>query len=59
MEENSVVDYDEEAEISANPDLSNFSIQNMSADLIKKALEKHGSKRKSAAAELGISERTL
>ena len=31
----------------------------MSEDLIQKALEKHGGNRKLAAAELGISERTL
>jgi len=59
MEENSIVDYEEDTEISANLEPNNFSIQNMSVDLIKKALEKHGSKRKAAAAELGISERTL
>ncbi|MFA6335665.1 MAG: sigma-54 dependent transcriptional regulator [Bacteroidales bacterium] len=55
----SVVDYEEDTEISTGLEPTNFSIQNMSADLIKKALEKHGGKRKSAAAELGISERTL
>jgi len=59
IEERSVVDYDEEAEISSGKELSEFSIQSMSADFIKKALEKHSGKRKSAAAELGISERTL
>ena len=37
----------------------NYSIQDVSADLIRKALEKHNGKRKAAAAELGISERTL
>lgn len=36
-----------------------FSIQDVSAELIRKALERHGGKRKAAAAELGISERTL
>jgi transcriptional regulator with PAS, ATPase and Fis domain len=59
IEETSVVDYDEDTEVSAAQDLQNFSIQNMSADLIKKALEKHSGKRKAAATELGISERTL
>ena len=38
---------------------NNLSIQDVNADLIKKALEKHEGKRKAAAAELGISERTL
>ena len=37
----------------------NFSIQTVSHDLIRKALEKHGGRRKDAAKELGISERTL
>lgn len=36
-----------------------LSIQQVNADLIKKALEKHGGKRRAAARELGISERTL
>lgn len=35
------------------------SIQDASAELIRRALEKHGGKRKAAAQELGISERTL
>ena len=35
------------------------SIQDMSAELIRKALERHGGRRKLAAEELGISERTL
>lgn len=39
--------------------LENFSIHDTSADLIRKALEKHSGKRKDAAQELGISERTL
>lgn len=37
----------------------NFSIQEASEDLIRKALEKYDGNRKKAAAELGISERTL
>ena len=41
---------------SEGPDLS---LQKVSEDLIQKALEKHGGNRKLAAAELGISERTL
>ena len=45
-----IVDYEEDVVLS---------IQNVNAELIKKALEKHGGKRKLAAAELGISERTL
>ena len=35
------------------------SIQDVSAELIRKALERHGGRRKPAADELGISERTL
>lgn len=37
----------------------NLSIENMERDLIKKALKKYQGKRKDAAEELGISERTL
>lgn len=36
-----------------------LSIQHVNTELIRKALEKHGGKRKAAAKELGISERTL
>lgn len=36
-----------------------LSLEDQEAELIRKALKKHGGKRKSAAAELGISERTL
>jgi transcriptional regulator with PAS, ATPase and Fis domain len=36
-----------------------FSLQDSERDLIKKALQKHGNRRKYAARELGISERTL
>ncbi len=57
-----VVDYEEDsAEEGAeaeDQDIS-LSIQNVSAELIKKALEKYDGKRKLAAADLGISERTL
>ncbi len=37
----------------------NFSLIDSEREIIKKALEKHGNKRKDAAVELGISERTL
>lgn len=59
IEERNVVDYDEEAEISSGRESQDFSIHSMNADLIRKSLEKHNGKRKAAAAELGISERTL
>ena len=36
-----------------------FSLQKREMDLIKRALDKHKGKRKQAALELGISERTL
>ena len=39
--------------------LENVSIQNTTAELIKRALAKHGGRRKAAAQDLGISERTL
>lgn len=41
------------------PEAQSLSIKNMSEDLIRKALEKHGGNRKKAAEELGVSERTL
>lgn len=56
-----VIDYDED-EITHEKEeeqLSTLSIQNVSAELIRKSLAKHNGKRKLAAAELGISERTL
>ncbi|MCK9627124.1 MAG: sigma-54 dependent transcriptional regulator [Bacteroidales bacterium] len=59
IEDRNVVDYDEEAEISSGRESQDFSIHSMNADLIRKSLEKHNGKRKAAAAELGISERTL
>ena len=40
-------------------DTPDLSLQKVSEDLIQKALEKHNGNRKLAAAELGISERTL
>lgn len=39
--------------------IEQLSIPSVNADLIKKCLEKHNGRRKDAAAELGISERTL
>ena len=39
--------------------LQNVSIQEVNAELIKQALARHGGRRKEAAQELGISERTL
>lgn len=59
IEERSVVDYDEDAEVSSGKEPQDFSIQSMNADLIRRSLEKNNGKRKAAAAELGISERTL
>lgn len=51
----------EEAEFSYAEEIKEpiLSIPNVSADLIRKCLEKHNGKRKAAAQELGISERTL
>ena len=40
-------------------ELPQLSIPSVNADLIRKCLEKHNGRRKEAAAELGISERTL
>lgn len=51
--DSSIVDYDEEAFAET------LSISQVNADLIKKALERNNGKRKLAAMELGISERTL
>lgn len=61
------IDHSDEVEESTSGELetvaeaapASFSIQDASAELIRKALERHGGKRKAAAAELGISERTL
>ena len=47
------------ATVHAIPHDAPVSIQDVSAELIRKALERHGGKRKPAADELGISERTL
>lgn len=71
IEETAVVDYDEdpfeerEDDNALNPaadplrSADSLSIHDVSADLIKKALERSKGKRKLAAQELGISERTL
>ena len=40
-------------------EIENLSLVDKEIELIKKALEKSGGKRKNAAKELGISERTL
>lgn len=48
-----------EQEEEATDDKISLSIPNLSNELIKKCLEKHNGKRKEAAQELGISERTL
>ena len=37
----------------------NFALEDMEKDMIKKSLKRHGGRRKEAATELGISERTL
>ena len=53
LTEHSIIDYEEEEENNS------LSIQDVNAELIKKALEKNNGKRKLAAQDLGISERTL
>ncbi len=68
IEETTIVDYEPEPEeepssdgyaSSASNQESQLSIQKVNEDLIRRALEKHNGKRKLAAIELGISERTL
>ena len=49
----------QEATIQDTEEEESLSIAQKEADLIKKALEKHKGKRKAAASDLGISERTL
>lgn len=49
----------QEATIQDTEEEESLSISQKEADLIKKALEKHKGKRKAAAQDLGISERTL
>ncbi len=55
---NNTVDDEEEYEVHEVVEES-LSLEDQEKDLIKKALEKHRGKRKYAALELGISERTL
>ena len=68
IEETTIVDYEPEPDeepssdgyaSSASNQESQLSIQKVNEDLIRRALEKHNGKRKLAAIELGISERTL
>ncbi len=56
-----VEQYDDEEEAIQESEIieESLSLQKREIDLIKKALEKHNGKRKNAAKELGISERTL
>ncbi len=56
VSEGSVANYDFAEEIQEE---ENLSLQDKELELIKKSLEKYGGKRKDAAEELGISERTL
>lgn len=58
-DEDQVLNQEEATYLEASDAPANFSIQDVNAELIRKALEKHNGKRKAAAAELGISERTL
>ena len=51
--------YHNETQIIEMTQTESLSLQEREIDLIKKALEKHNGKRKKAAEELGISERTL
>ena len=55
----SVIKAKEEIPLNAVVTEENFSLQEIEEDMIKKALTKHKGKRKNAAKELGISERTL
>lgn len=67
VEESKTSDYDSEEEVTiVDSDYQehieveeSLSLQDSEVELIKKALEKHNGKRKDAAKELGISERTL
>lgn len=56
--ETTVVDYEEESEVEEEEEQV-LSIQKMNEELIRRALAKHDGRRKAAAEELGISERTL
>ncbi len=53
------IDDDEQAFYPSEVVTESLSLQKKELDLIRKALEKHNGKRKDAARELGISERTL
>jgi DNA-binding NtrC family response regulator len=55
----SIIKGKEEAPLNAVITEENYSLQEIEEDMIKKALTKHKGKRKNAAKELGISERTL
>ena len=57
VEEPEEQDYDEQEGLTEKEEVS--SIKEASMDLIERVLRKHGGNRKAAAAELGISERTL
>jgi transcriptional regulator with PAS, ATPase and Fis domain len=64
IDETDILDYEPEsdAETEEEPEEEkpvSLSIHKVNEELIRKALEKHNGKRKLAAAELGISERTL
>jgi transcriptional regulator with PAS, ATPase and Fis domain len=54
-----IIQNDEEASDHAEVTEESLSLQELEEDMIKKALSKHKGKRKNAAKELGISERTL
>lgn len=57
---NNVIQHPQDMEVSAEPVVdNNLLISASEYDLIVKALEKHSGRRKAAAEELGISERTL
>jgi transcriptional regulator with PAS, ATPase and Fis domain len=57
---NEVTDLDETEDFESHEEVEeSLSLEDREKELIKKALEKHRGKRKYAAAELGISERTL
>lgn len=59
MAEEAVYTHVDSAEKRENGNEETLSIPSMNAELIRKSLEKHNGRRREAAAELGISERTL
>lgn len=59
MAEEAVYTHVDSAEKRENGNDETLSIPSMNAELIRKSLEKHNGRRREAAAELGISERTL